>query len=856
MVLYSYMQNTRLFRFFRPKNYLLNIKLERQKRHFSGTVTISGQSKADATGIMLHAHKLTVLSATIDGQSATFEHGDQDVLTLTHDGFAPGDHEVFIQFEGKITKPMHGLYPCFFKLDGQDEELLATQFESHHAREVFPCVDEPEAKATFDLTLTTETGVEVVSNTPVKDQHEQDDQLVTSFETTPVMSTYLLAWVVGKLDYVEATTKDGVLVRAYATRGKGDKLDYALQSAVQILEHYNDYFGVPYPLPKCDLIAVPDFSAGAMENWGCMTYRETVMLVDEHSSTRTRQFVTMVIAHELAHQWFGDLVTMKWWNDLWLNESFANYMEYLAPSKLRPEWDLMTQYFDDETTFAMERDGLASVQKIQQEVHSAEEIQTLFDPAIVYAKGGSLINMLHAHIGAEAFQKGLNLYFERHRYGNTEADDLWRALGEASGQDLVKFMNPWITQPGFPVVTIGISGETVNLHQRRFFSNASKSGGNDPTVWPIPLLSGGQLQAGLLDQPSASLQLQSADRPLLLNKGRTGYYLSLYDAAHGEKLAAEVRAGSLDTIDRLGLLTDSLSLSEAGLQSFLQALKLLDSYKGESSYAVWGAITSYIGTLKMFAGNDEELLAPLRAFVHDLAEPQFKRLGWQPIDGEPYFDTLLRPLIITHMAYAEDETVVAKLRALFTNAQQPSDIDADIRATTFAVAAQFEGEPAFDKFHGWYQATTSAEQRTQLIAGLCSSRDSQVISRALDMMTTDAVKLQDLFYWAVYLTRNRFAVDLTWQWMQEHWQWIVDHFANDMHYSDFPKYMAGAFNRPEQLESYKAFFEPMLEIPALARTIQQGIEDIEGRILWHQRDDAAVADYLKSYTSSSQAVTE
>lgn len=850
------MSNTRLFRLFQPKSYLLHINLERQKRHFSGKVTISGQSTPEAANVQLHTHKLTILSAKIDGKSATFEHGEQDILTLATADFTPGDHEIVLEFEGKITKPMHGLYPCFFTIDGQDEELLATQFESHHAREVFPCVDEPEAKATFDLTLVTETGIEVISNTPVKDQVEQDDLLTTHFETTPVMSTYLLAWVVGKLDYKEATTKDGVLVRAYATRGKGDKLDYALQSAVACLEYYNDYFGVPYPLPKCDLIAVPDFSAGAMENWGCMTYRETVMLVDEHSSTRTRQFVMMVIAHELAHQWFGDLVTMKWWNDLWLNESFANYMEYLAPHTLRPEWDLMTQYFDEETTFAMERDGLASVQKIQQEVNSADEIQTLFDPAIVYAKGGSLINMLHAHIGPEAFRKGLSLYFERHRYGNTEADDLWRALGEAAGRDLVEFMQPWITQAGLPVVTVGVSDKTVNLHQRRFFSNPAKAGGNDQTTWPIPLLSNGQLSAELLDSPSASLTLSANDEPLLLNKGRTGYYLSLYDTAHSQKLAEAVRAGKLPAIDRLGLLTDNLSLAEAGLEPLTQALSLLESYKGESSFAVWGAITSYIGTLKMFADNDDAFHAALRVFVRDLASPQYNRLGWEPAKDEPYFDTLLRPLIIAHMAYAEDEEVTAKLRQMVADAQKPADIAGDFRATAFAVAGRFDGEPIFHKLREWYLSVSSAEQRTQIVTGLCTSRDPQIISRALDMLTTDEVKLQDLFYWTINLSRNRYALDQTWQWMQEHWQWVVDHFGNDMHYTDFPKYMAAAFSQTKQLESYKAFFEPMLEIPALTRTIQQSIEDVEGRVLWRQRDEQAVREYLESYKSSSQAVTE
>jgi len=848
------MNDSRLYRQFQPTHYTLRISMERGQRHFSGSVTIKGAASQQT--IQLHAHKLHVLKAHIDGQEADFQHGDGDLLTLTASGLQPGEHALTLEFEGKITNPMHGLYPCYFKLDGQDMELLATQFESHHAREVFPCIDEPEAKATFDLTLESETGITTVSNTPIKEQREENDRLITTFETTPVMSTYLLAWVAGPLDSQEATTKDGVLVRTLAAKGKGNQLAHALNAAVAQLEFMNGYYGVPYPLPKCDLVALPDFSAGAMENWGCITFRESVMLVDEHTSTHTKQFVEMVIAHELAHQWFGDLVTMRWWNDLWLNESFANWMEYFVPSKLHPEWELMTQYYDEETTFAIERDGLASVQKIQQEVHTPEEIAALFDPAIVYAKGGSLINMLHAHLGDEPFRKGLQLYFQRHKYGNTDASDLWKAWDETSGHDVMAFMEPWITQAGFPYVTVGAGDVTVNLHQRRFFSSPQEAADENTSIWPIPLLANGQLSEDLFDTASASVEIKPSAKPLLLNQGRTGYYLTLYDEAHTQKLVAEVRNGNLSVIDRLGLLSDSLSLSEAGLQPLTTSLKLLESYRDEDSMPVWGVITSYIGTLKIFAGDDERQLAEVRTFVRGLAQTQFQRLGWEPIAGESYFDELLRPLMIAHVSYAEDEEVVRKLRTMVDEATSPEDIWADIRATAFATAVKFGDNAVFEKLLGWYKSTTSAEQRTQLAAGLTSSRNPQLIQQALALLTTDDVRMQDLFYWIRGLTASRFARDQTWQWMQDNWQWIVDQFGNDLHYTDFPKYAAGSFSTAEQLASYKQFFEPMINLPGIGRTIEQGIEDIEGRLQWLKRDSAAVAEYLQAYTSSSQAVTE
>lgn len=845
------MSDSRLFRQFQPTHYMLNITLERQKRRFQGTVTIAGMTARGSQAIRLHAHKLHILDANIDGLPATFEYGEHDSLKVAAPNLTPGQHTVTLAFEGKITNPMHGLYPCYFKLDDQDEELLATQFESHHAREVFPCVDEPEAKATFDLTLTTEAGVNVVSNTPIKEQHEQGDALVTSFETTPRMSTYLLAWVVGKLDWREATTKDGVIVRTYATRGKGDQLGYSLKAAVECLELFNDYFNVPYPLPKCDLIALPDFSSGAMENWGCITFRETVMLADQHSSTRTRQFIVMVIAHELAHQWFGDLVTMRWWNDLWLNESFANWMEYFIPSKLRPEWQLMTQYFDDETARAIARDSLASVQKIQQEVRLAEEIPTLFDPAIVYAKGGSLINMLHAHLGPELFRKGLTLYFDRHKYTNTEADDLWKAWAEVSGKDIVSFMQPWIAQPGLPVVTVGLADDTVNIYQHRFYSNPKEAPQNDQTLWPIPLLATGQLDLDVLDQRNSALSLNPGDRPLLLNQGRTGYYLTMYDQEHLARLAAEVRAGRMNTLDRLGLLTDSLRLSEAGLQSYLTALGLLESYREESNYAVWGAISNHFEALKMFVDSDDPLHTALKEYIRNICTRQMTRLGWEPTQGESQFDSLLRPLIIGHLAYAEDEKAVTRLRTMFDQASEPGAIWADIRAITCAVAAKYGNDSTFDKLLGWHNNTRSAEQRTQVIAGLCSFRDLPMITRSLELLTTDAVRLQDLFYWLVYLSRNHYAYEAMWQWMKNNWQWIADHFSNDMHYADFPKYAAASFSTPEHLASYKQFFGPMQNDVGLSRAIAQGTEDIERRILWRERDGQAVAGYLQSYAPTT-----
>ena len=830
---------------FNPTNYHINLAFQRQARTLSGEVTLIGSLPHEAAAIPLHAKDLVFTSIKIDGQEATATMGGNDEVALATDSpLAAGEHTVTMTFTGKITDNMNGLYPCYFTLDGKDEELLATQFESHYAREVFPCVDEPAAKATFDLTLTTEKEVTVIANTPVASQQEEDDALITTFETTPVMSTYLLAWAVGKLDYKEATTKDGVVVRAYATPDNVDKTQFALDTAVKTLELYNEYFGTPYPLAKCDMIALPDFSSGAMENWGLITYRESAFFVDERTSTITKQHVVEIVAHELAHQWFGNLVTMQWWNDLWLNESFATWMSNYAQNELYPERQMWTQFYNEETAYALDRDALKSVQSVQQEVHHPDEIRTLFDPAIVYAKGASLVHMVHAYMGDTAFREGLQAYMKKHAYGNTAAADLWNAWTEASGKDIGAFLTPWISQSGHPMVRATITDQEVQLSQERFFSNPKDFDQNDPTIWPIPLLAGDALKEEVLADPQATFALQTTDKPFLLNQGRTAFYVPLYPEAHLTTLAEQVRNGQMDTTDRLALLNEAYDLARAGQQPTLQMLKLLEAYQHEASEPVWDAISSAIAGLRLLTEDDEAIKPKVRAFVGNLAREQYERLGWDRIEGESHFDQLLRPAILSLMGFSEDPMVHAKAKELLASASKPEEILGDIRGVVFSINARFGDEQAFEKLFNWVKTERSPEVRTQLTAGICSVRDQAHIQQVIDILKSKYVKQQDLFYWLAYMARNKDTRKAIWQWTQDEWEWITKNFESDMHYTTFPRYLAAAFSTKEGLAEYKRFFEPKINHPMLSREIKQGYENIESRLLWRERDYQAVADYL------------
>ncbi len=838
----------RLAEQFSPAHYDLHINItQRAQRTFSGEVIITGALARTAPNISLHSKKLTITKAVIDGVSATTTQADNDeIKIITGSDIVAGDHTLKLSFEGIITDQMHGLYPCYFTHDGKAKELLMTQLESHSAREVFPCVDEPAAKATFELTISSEPDITVLSNTPVASAGQKDGALVTTFEPTPKMSTYLLAFVAGELAFKEVFNEHGVKIRVYSTPAHAHELDFALNHAARVLDYYDEYFDTPYPLPKCDLVACPDFAAGAMENWGLITFREAALLVNEQDTPAdTRQHIAQVIGHELAHQWFGNLVTMEWWDHLWLNESFANWMEHYSTAHFYPKWHIWEQYSATDQQAAFSRDGLASVQAVQQHVNHPDEIATLFDPAIVYAKGGSLIRMLNEYLGADTFREGLRIYMKRHAYGNTTTADLWRALGEASGKDVEHFMTDWVSKPGHPVVDYIIADGHASIKQRRFFSNPLQADSKDTSIWPIPLLANTLPDTDLLTADSGQFVVTPAPY-YLLNQGGTGFYHTRYDTTNLAAIASAVDAGTLETFDRQRLLLDNLALNRAGLAPTLDTLHLLDHYSRESDYSVWQAVSSVLGTVRLLINDDPAYKPDLQRFTAKLSRMQFARLGWKKREGESHFDTLLRPTVIANLAFAEDPAVMATCLDMFDKAGEPKDISSDIRSIVYGAAVKTRGKSAVDKLLAWYKTTPSADERINICAGVSAVRDEAVAREVLALFTTKTIKLQDVFYWFIYFIRNRYSRQVTWEWMQQNWSWIEKNFGGDHDYGLFPKHSASAFSTRQELAQYREFFEPMLDTPSLARVITQGFEDIEIRVSWRERDLAAVIDFLKT----------
>ena len=828
----------RLLDIFTPNHYNLTLDLTRaEEKEFSGTVIISGDSTSES--ISLHSKGLTIQSATIDNQPADVSFGEFDELRLSQPNLENGNHTIHINFSGNITDAMHGLYPCYFTHDGVKKQLFATQFESHHAREVFPCVDEPAAKAEYDLTLVTRTGIAVLGNMPVKSEEENGDSLTTTFEETPRMSSYLLAFVIGELHKKTARTKSGVEVNIWATPAQNENtLDFALDIATRSIDFYDEYFGVKYPLPKSDHVALPDFSSGAMENWGLITYRESCLLADpELTSESSRRFIATVIAHELSHQWFGNLVTMNWWNDLWLNESFANMMEYVAIDTLHPEWRMWEDFATNEVTAALRRDSLDGVQSVQADVNHPDEISTLFDPAIVYAKGGRLLVMVRKLIGEEAFRAGLKSYFEKFAYKNTVGNDLWQELESASGQPIVNLMNAWISQPGLPVISVSNSHDVAILSQERFFIGEHQP---SDALWPIPLFANQPLDVKILDQKETTV---SIEKPLQLNCGLSAHFVTKYDESTREYLLKNIT--ELPTLDKICILQDATILARAGFENSASLLPLALSLKTETNEKVFGMAAGALTELRRFVDDNDTARDSLKRISGEFARATFEELGWDEKAGESDDDRERRTTALSLMIYSEDKDVLNEAKTRFNN-NKLEDLPTEIRALIISANVRhFETPEMIENLFATYKNTPSNDLQNDIAIGLTPTRNPETAEKILaNIKDSNIIRPQDASRWFVYLIRTRESRQIAWNWLKENWAWVEGTFGEDKSYDDFIRYAATALLTTDELNDFRQFFEPMMDIPALTRTIKLGITEISARVELIKRDKEAVISAL------------
>ena len=833
---------------FVPENYNIFLDINRTEKSFSGNVAITGEALDNV--ISFHQKDLTIATVLLDNQNLDFKVDNQQE-SLSIDLPETGTITLVIEFSGKITDNMTGIYPSYYTVDGMKKEVISTQFESHFAREAFPCVDEPEAKATFDLSIKFDQAADeiVLSNMPEVDAERRKERGLWTFDTTPRMSSYLLAFALGDLQGKTASSKNGTEVGVFSTKAHNPKtLDFALDIAVRVIDFYEDYFGVRYPIPLSYHVALPDFSAGAMENWGLVTYREVYLLVDENSTVKSRQNVALVVAHELAHQWFGNLVTMKWWDDLWLNESFANMMEYVSIDAIEPSWNIFEDFQTTGVPLALQRDATDGVQSVHVAVNHPDEINTLFDPAIVYAKGSRLMHMLRRWLGDDDFRAGLKIYFEKHQYSNTIGHDLWDALSEASGKDVAAFMDAWLEQPGYPVVTAEVVDDTLVLSQKQFFIG---EGQDQNRIWPIPLNTNWTglpetLTEERLAIPNFSQLAAQNEGALRLNTANTAHYITNYK---GQLLKAVLnQLTELDTTSKLQVVQERRLLAESGEISYAELIPLLTKLTDETSYLVSEAIAQVVDGLDMFMDEGSEAQAEFKALVNRLMQKNYDRLGFEPQVGESDEDEMVRQKAISLMLYADNADAVAKAEEIFdAHKENIESIPASIRLSVLANQVKHaETEELVSLYLDCYVKTNDGNFRRQLAAALSNTKEKATVERILgELKNKDVVKPQDLaMSWYRPFLNKDFSQGAFWNWACENWDWITSALGGDMSFDKFVIYPANTFKTPERLEEYKAFFEPQLDDMAISRNITMGIKEISARINLINTSKAAVESAL------------
>ncbi len=759
-----------------PINYKLNFEPNFQNFTFKGKETIKVNLKKNVKKIVLNSAELKINELSIitkKGEiSSKFKlNPNKEELYIDFNDKISGEIEIKIDFEGIHNDKMSGFYRSLHKFDNKIYNMVTTQFEAVDARRAFPCFDEPKAKATFDIELLVPTGLQTISNMPIKQKKKKIGKNLFIFDTTPIMSTYLLYLGVGDFDYLEDNLRK-TKMRVITPKGKRNQGKIALDLAKKFLNYYENYFKIPFPLPKIDFIAIPDFASGAMENWGAITFREIDLLFDEKNSSKTNLHrIAEVIAHELAHQLFGNLVTMKWWNDLWLNESFATFMATKAVNDIFPEWEFENNFILDSVNSGMRLDSLKSSHPINVKVTNPSEVNEIFDE-ISYDKGGSILRMLEDYIGKENFRNGLNIYLNRHKYGNTETNDLWKSLTETSKKPIKEIMDTWIQQVGYPIIETNLEDLKLTLNQKRFLSMGNSSG-KESWMIPLSIITEDKFISDIMKTNNYKLNIDNNTKWLKINFGQKGFYRVKYDKKNIEKLKNLIENKQINNIDRWGLCSDFFSLSIAGEYELKEYLNFIESFRNEKDYLVLLELGSnlYSILLKTFNENFSDIIKQenIKFFRRVL-----DYVGWDPIKEEEISTIpILRSLSIIVLGKLGDMEVVNEARSRFDEYLKDSNtLRPDLRNAVFSLITWYGNEKTQKMFINLYKNSELSEERIRYLSAISGFKDKKLILNSLDFSLSKYVRSQDILFGIARVESNPYAKDLIWPWMKNNWKLI------------------------------------------------------------------------------------
>ncbi len=759
-----------------PLNYNIFIDTDFKRFRYSGRERIRVRVARPTSSILLNSKEIEVKGASVrcrgrDHKAMVSHITKRQHIRLSLDRKVSGECTIDIDFVGTNNDKMYGFYRSRYKYNSTQGYLLTTQFEPVDARAAFPCFDEPALKATFDLTLVVDKEFSAISNMPAISETVEGRRKRVVFGTTPRMACYTFYMGVGRFD-IKKIRAGARQIRGIGAPGRGPSLSLSMAYGRRFLHFYERYFRIRYPLPKLDLIAIPDFSVGAMENWGAITFRESDMLGDEKTAFIFRRRIALVVSHEISHQWFGNLVTMKWWDDLWLNESFARFMESRSIDHVFPSWKF--GMYDTVSSGAMGADALRSTHPIYVMASSAVEINNMLDPAITYDKGSSVLKMLEDYVGRETFRNGLNIYLKRHMYSNASKEDLWNAIRDAdgkSGSDVPRVARAWIEQAGYPIVEAdGPRNGIVRLRQRRFRTLPE---GRDRETWPIPIRYMTNKGEGvfLMRSREQTLRVKGADF-IKLNHGQRGFYRVSYSKDNLEQLGRLILEGEMDPFDAWGIENDLAAISRAGGLKADTFIDFIESYCMDARYPLNVAVSAHLSGLLALFSDNKRLSARIEKLALRFNRNVLKSVGWQKRGSESEFTAMIRMAAIRALGELGDREVLRRANEMFLRfVRGGARIESNMRTAVYAIVAAHGNAALLERFMKMYSASDAdSEELSNIRAALGNFRDKRLLARALDFSMGDAVRLQDKPIIAIYASRNPAARGLMLGWTKRNWK--------------------------------------------------------------------------------------
>ncbi len=848
-----------------PSRYDLRLEPDLATLTFAGEETVTVTVTEQTSEIVLNAVELTIADVRIDndrGESrrgrATIDHETERAHIALDGAIQPGTWRLAIRFGGTLNDKLRGFYRSTYKdPSGVSRTMAATQFEATDARRAFPCWDEPAFKAVFAVTLAIDPSLTAVSNTRIVGETNERGKKVLRFADTITMSTYLVALIVGELEASEPVAVGRTPVRVWSVPGKGRLTGFGRAIAAASLGFFETYYGLPYPGDKLDLLAIPDFAAGAMENLGAITYRETALLVDEKNATHAElERVADVVAHENAHMWFGDLVTMSWWNGIWLNEAFATFMEMLAVDAWKPEWKRWTT-FGVSRAAAFAVDALWSTRPIEFPVKAPREADAMFD-VLTYEKGASVLRMLEQYLGPAVFRDGVRGYLRAHLYDNADTGDLWAALGTASKEAIPAIMDGWIFRPGFPLVTARLDGGDLVLSQQRFTYLPSPPSdipvpGSQPVPdraqrWQVPIQlridRGGDRAADrvLLTETERRVSIASGFDSVLVNAGGHGFYRVRYAPELLQRLLE--RLGSLEPIERFNLVGDTWAAALAGLVSLTEYLDLTARFRGERDTNVWSIlIASFHALNRMVAASDRPTLA---AFVRDRVAPAVAELGWSPRPGEDALTGQLRSDLLRALGtVGNDPDVQRRAAELYAAGERDaSRIDPNVLPAIIAILAHTGDRARYEQFATRFRSASTPQEEQRHLYALAGFRQPELLEQTLARTVDGDIRTQDAPFVVRSLLLSVYGRELAWTFVKANWD-VMDRLYPKHGLRRMAEGVTGLTTRELEQDVHRFFTERKIDLGG--KTLAQYLEQLRVAVLFREREGAALAGHLSRF---------